>query len=144
MGEAPAAACGPWPRASEVSVSVLAAASGIPIPGWLAAVFFSIWLVVPATMFGIEVRRSRVGAQVTWRRSFAEATRSFSRKNTMLVGRLVVVSAVGYLFLIALVARRWSAASIGLVVLPLVVTGIVGFRRLGRQISARNQDGSAQ
>lgn len=107
-------------------------------PGWLAAVFFSIWLAVLVTMFGNEVRRSRVGAQVTWHRSFAEATRSFSRRNTTVVGRLVVVSAAGYLLLIALVARRWSAASIGLVVLPLVVAGIVGFRRLGRQISARN------
>jgi hypothetical protein len=110
----------------------------------LAAVIFSIWLAGLVTMFGIEVRRSRVGGQVTWRRTFAEATRSFSRKNTTLVGRLVMVSAVGYLFLIALVARRWSAASIGLVVLPLVVAGIVGFRRLGRQISARNRDGSAR
>lgn len=124
-------------------MSVLAAGRGIPIPGWLAAVFFSIWLAVLVTMFGIEVRRSRVGGQATWRRTFAEATRSVSRKNTTLVGRLVMVSAVGYLFLIALVARRWSAASIGLVVLPLVVAGIVGFRRLGRQISARNRDGSA-
>jgi hypothetical protein len=109
----------------------------------LAAVLFSIWLAGLVTTFGIEVRRSRAGGQVAWRRTFAEATRSFCRKNTTLVGRLAIVSTFGYLLLIALVARRWPAASIGLVVLPLVVAAIVGYRRLGRQISARNRDGSA-
>lgn len=127
----------------EVSSSVVSAARGISVPPWLAVVFLSVWLVALVAAFGNEIRRSRAGAATTWRQSLAEATHSFARNNALLVGRLAIFSAVGYLALVALVAQRWPAASVGLVALPLVVAGIVGFRRLGRQISARTRDGSA-
>ena len=116
---------------------MLAAVRGIDIPPWLAAVLFGAWLAFVLGGLVLEAVRAHAGGDLTVPRAVAEGARSFGRNNSHFVGRLFGLALVGYLGLVALVARRWSVGSVALVALPLVIIAVVGFRRLGRQIAAR-------
>lgn len=109
-------------------------AGRLPLPGWLSNTVVCIWLIVVAGTFARDVHRNRLGAS-TWRSACAAAARNFARREDVLVGRLAVFAAVGYLLLIVVAARRWAPVSVGLIVLPLVLVGVAGYKRLGRGIA---------
>lgn len=108
-----------------------------PITGWWDLAPFVIVLTVIVVTFAIEVRRQRAGGQESWRHAFAKANERVVRHPSTSPVLGVLMAIVGYLFLVAFVARRSPVASVALVLIPLGITAVVGHRRIGRHLTVR-------
>ena len=117
-----------------------ASPAGGSVPGWFIAVVFAAWLIILITKLTIGVRRSRAAGERSWWRAFDSAADAAFRHPRTDPAALVLTLTAGYLLLIAFVARRSPPASIGLIILPLAVVAVIGFRRLGRQIRSHSID----
>ncbi len=113
---------------------------GTPVSGWFIAVLFAAWLTILITKLTIGIRRSRAAGERSWWRAFDSAADATFRHPRTDPAALVLTITAGYLLLIAFVARRSPPASIGLIILPLAVVAVVGFRRLGRQMRSHDID----
>ena len=111
---------------------------GTPVPGRLISASFAVWLIILITKLTIGVRRSRAAGERSWWRAFDSAADATFRHPRTDPAALILTITAGYLLLVAFVARRSPPASIGLIVLPLVVVAVVGFRRLGRQMRSHD------
>jgi Na+/H+ antiporter NhaD/arsenite permease-like protein len=117
-----------------------ASPAGGSAPGWFIAVLFAVWLTILITKLTVGIRRSRAEGERSWWRAFDSAADATFRHPRTDPAALVLTITAGYLLLIAFVARRSPPVSIGLIVLPLVVVAVVGFRRLGRQMRSHDID----
>ena len=117
-----------------------ASPAGGSAPGWFIAVLFAAWLIILITKLTIGVRRSRADGERSWWRAFDSAADATFRHPRTDPAALVLTITAGYLLLVAFVARRSPPASIGLIILPIAVVAVVGFRRLGRQMRSHEID----
>jgi len=121
-----------------------ASPAGGSAPGWFIAVLFAVWLTILITKLTIGIRRSRAEGERSWWRAFDSAADATFRHPRTDPAALVLTITAGYLLLVAFVARRSPPASIGLIILPLAVVAVIGFRRIGRQMRPRDIDNGSR